>query len=521
MKALLTSGLGLALGLWAAHAGAQDIEWRSSPRTPAHVSSASPVRLGVPRSAEGASLIPESGLAPTIVRAKAQPEEAKPLPSGPTLKLGEPKTLDPKAKGEFIPSMPAPISGPAVGTHHVGMPAGMPASDPCCGDSCGIGGDCCGPVRGLFRGGWNQCCGILGIGDGIGLGAGDGCCPQRPCFWINGSYLLWSIRGQDTPPLVVTNPTAAPILGAPGSTVALGGDEMENEWRSGGRAQVGFWFPECDQWGLDVGGFFLGRRNSIFELSSTGSPQIGRPFTNADNNLPFSELVAGGGVAGGIRAAHAFSLWGVDAHVRRKAGCGPRGWCDVFVGYRHLNLNESLDITETPASTAVAFVVNDRFATRNQFNGVDFGFQFERRIGESRWFVQGGAKVALGNMYQIVNISGSTTRTIGGVSQTAPGGFAALPSNIGKFERNKFGVIPEANLKIGYDLTERVRIFAGYDFLWMNSVVRPGEQIDTSINLGQVPFRNLPNTGQARPAVLFRDSSFWAQGASFGLEWRY
>src|SRR5437870_2313164 len=100
MKALLKSGLGFALGLLATQAGAEEIQWRSATRTtgsPAPAAMVSPVRLGLPHTGDEGGILPAS-TAPSVVRAKAQPDEAKPLPAGPTLKVGEPKALDPKTK---------------------------------------------------------------------------------------------------------------------------------------------------------------------------------------------------------------------------------------------------------------------------------------------------------------------------------------------------------------------------------------------------------------------------------------
>ncbi len=75
------------------------------------------------------------------------------------------------------------------------------------------------------------------------------------------------------------------------------------------------------------------------------------------------------------------------------------------------------------------------------------------------------------------------------------------------------------------NLTSTVRVFAGYDFMYMSSVVRPGNQIDPNINLSQMgptPNHN-PNTlvGPASPGVPFASSNFWAQGVTFGIEFRY
>ena len=65
----------------------------------------------------------------------------------------------------------------------------------------------------------------------------------------------------------------------------------------------------------------------------------------------------------------------------------------------------------------------------------------------------------------------------------------------------------------------------GYQFLYINNVARPGEQIDRVINTSQGPaFTGDPSqtlVGPARPMYLGAQSDFWAQGARVGLEFRY
>jgi hypothetical protein len=53
-------------------------------------------------------------------------------------------------------------------------------------------------------------------------------------------------------------------------------------------------------------------------------------------------------------------------------------------------------------------------------------------------------------------------------------------------------------------------------------VVRPGNQIDRNINLTQSQFLgNGALTGQASPGPALSRTDFWAQGITFGLEYRY
>ena len=128
--------------------------------------------------------------------------------------------------------------------------------------------------------------------------------------------------------------------------------------------------------------------------------------------------------------------------------------------------------------------------------------------------------VAMGSTHQEVSINGSTT-----IAPAAPvrGGLLALPSNIGNYSRDKFTVVPQIGLNVGRQLNNNLRAYVGYNFIYWSSVVRPGDQIDPVINTTQLPDKNGPNplVGPARPAFTFHDTSFWAQGISFGLAYSF
>ena len=109
----------------------------------------------------------------------------------------------------------------------------------------------------------------------------------------------------------------------------------------------------------------------------------------------------------------------------------------------------------------------------------------------------------------------------------------ASTTNIGTHSINRFAIAPEFGFKIGYDITDNLRIFAGYNFLYMSSVVRPGNQIDLNVNQAFRPvngvtpgFGNLQNpllAGPRAPSVAAPRASLIteAQGLTFGLQYRY
>ena len=54
-----------------------------------------------------------------------------------------------------------------------------------------------------------------------------------------------------------------------------------------------------------------------------------------------------------------------------------------------------------------------------------------------------------------------------GTVQTAQGGLLTVPgTNIGRFSQSRFAVVPEIGLNLGYQVTQRMKVFVGYNFLY-------------------------------------------------------
>src|SRR5262249_4601730 len=141
----------------------------------------------------------------------------------------------------------------------------------------------------------------------------------------------------------------------------------------------------------------------------------------------------------------------------------------------------------------------------------------------SRWSLDFLGKIALGDTHQVLNIEGDTVKLLpGGGVQMAQGGLLALPSNSGRFARDRFTVVPELGVKLGYHVTDNLVVTVGYTWMYWSSVLRPGDQIDRVIDSNSVPsfFRNLipPTRLGQRPIAPLRGTDFWAQGITFGLE---
>jgi hypothetical protein len=387
----------------------------------------------------------------------------------------------------------------------------------------------------------------------------EACCPEEVCCpkcWGGAEYLLWWIKDGPLPfPLVTTTTepgSAEPgAIGQPGTRVLFGGNPIDFDSFSGIRATVGGWV-DCDcTLGIEASGFLLERRTSVFHAASDGN---GNPFLG----FPVFEVEAASAIQsavpvtfpadptsaifsrGSILVSSASRLWGAEANglvnVLRSCNC----CLDLLAGFRYLDLQERLtiigDAVVTDPGTPVVgggggplqvvgagsahITGTDDFSTRNQF----YGGQIGARLG---WRYQGLSvdllgKVAFGSTHQVVAISGNTvvrdaTGTFVGVAPpVSVGSVFTQPTNVGRFTRDEFAVVPEGQVRVGYDVTSSVRAFVGYTFLYWSDVVRPGNQIDRVVNDTQ-RFGN-PLMGPARPLPQFNSTDFWAQGISFGVE---
>ena len=368
-------------------------------------------------------------------------------------------------------------------------------------------------------------------------------------FYVRGEYLLWWTRGMHLPPLVTTasptDPEATRAALGFGTTQILYGDSNTSSGpTSGARLTVGYNLDDCGLCALEGSYFFLGRKNDNAMFNSSQFPVLGRPFFDLNDGVQSRQLTTSPGInpgdllkaTGSISINTSSSLMGAELNLRSQLWVGCNYKITGLLGVRYLSLNEGLGITENalvlqdipanPPNIAVRVgdqvTVFDRFNTRNQFFGGQVGVAGEWNLG--RWFVEGGVKVALGATQQSVDIDGGQLYvSTDGRVQSFKGGLYAVPSNIGHAAQSQFGVVPELNLKLGYNLTDNIRVFVGYDFMYWSSVLRPGDQIDQTLDLNQVPNSGapFPPASQVRPIVPFRTSSYWAHGVNAGVEFRY
>jgi len=357
------------------------------------------------------------------------------------------------------------------------------------------------------------------------------------------------------PTLVTTSPIDVQppgAIGAPTTTVLFGNEWTNNDARSGYRITMGYWFRCCCRLGIEADYFDLGGQTARYYASSTGDPVLARPIYDSVNEIQTSVAIAYPGLVDGnvdVRSFDYFQSTGVNLryNLRSRAQCrtmgcddcgdGCDGGCDacccvpeccrldLIGGYRYHRLGDKVTIRDREIATdpqgtvtpGTIFDLYDSFRSRNNFHGGELGLM--AYVERGCWSFEFLVKAAMGNNRQTVWIDGSTAITVPGSSTVNyPGALLALPSNIGTYSRDKFVVIPQIGVEVGYQLTCRLRAYAGYNFLYWANVMRAAHAIDLDINPAQIP----PSQSTTPPPTFsFSDTDFWSHGVNFGLELCY
>lgn len=365
--------------------------------------------------------------------------------------------------------------------------------------------------------------------------------PAPSDWWVSAGPLLWWVKSAPLPSTLTTFAPGSPSattgaggeLGIPGTSVLSPG-HLGYGALPGARFTAGHWLDANQSWGVEAEGFFLGDSTASFSDASNGTPPLRIPFTNVPPGAGFPlgsssfVLASPGFAAGGQSINSSLLFWGVESNAvfAPNLKTGPID-LSFLAGLRYLDLSEGLSIVSNETLLAPgngAFTGTDSFATKNRFLGPQLGVKAEMGYGPFDGFVL--AKLALGDNLQSVSINGSSVVSGFGFPATPttfPGGVFAQSTNIGHQSRNAFAVLPEMRVQLGYKLPYGLRPYLAYDFLFLSSAVRPGNQIDTTLNLTGSPAISPGSTltGAARPQPQFNSSTFWAQGIQLGLKYEF
>lgn len=340
---------------------------------------------------------------------------------------------------------------------------------------------------------------------------------HRGRVWASADFLYGATQGVWVPPLVTLAAPGSPFptagaLGTP-SPILFGGRRDLNSTRPGMQFRAGYWFDDSGTRGVDAGLIFLGGLSERFIGSSgPGGVVLARPIVGPDG------LSAGFPVAGerpgGIAASVDTRVIGGDVNYRRALRSGECCRVDLLLGYRYLHLGDTADVWQSsvvpvanPALAGVSSVVllRDSVRTRNHFHGPQVGLVTGCRLA-SGLTLELTTKLAMGVTVAEADVFGAAQF---GFPVPVPAGLLAGAAGLAD-TTSYFAVVPEAGLRVGYCLTDCLKVTAGYTFLYWSQVRRASEQIDLTID---------PAIG--RPAFRDDTSDFWLQGWTLGLELRY
>lgn len=458
----------------------------------------------------------------------ANPTAESPAPgTQPPAFLPEPGPIPPRTILQPAPVAPVQTQPPmGAGSGNSGQPVAPPPTmaGPQGTPGTGMGGQPAAPPRVRDPGPWNT-------------------------VWVRGGYaLLWIKDAPVTAPLAATGP-----LG-PGQRLLLGGNDVGYSGFNGVTLDAGMWLGDNHRLGIGLSGFLTDQQSRVSSIGSNaaGVPAIARPFFN-----PLQVGVGGqdalavstpGAFAGSIAVETGARLAGFEVNglvsLANTANCSLVGQ----FGFRYFDLDEYLTVYQVTRSLNGANIpffgkapvagvsITDRFRTRNQFYGGQAGLEGEYRFGPV--FLDVGAKLGLGPVHQVTQVNGTT---VGPNGTGGPGGLLAvsLPGtpgsfpngNLGNSSTSRFALLSDIHTMFGVQLSDRFRIGIGYQFLYLNSVARPGRQIVTTIDPRLVPTSasygarvpsSTPLGGPGTPpGTPFDRDDFFAHGVLFLVDFRY
>jgi hypothetical protein len=390
--------------------------------------------------------------------------------------------------------------------------------------------------------------------------------PAPPSRFYGGiEYLHWWVKGAPlSVPLLTTGPDVQPIEGgfikSPEVTIlygspfapAMGGNSTQNfPGLSGGRVTLGYWLDDQQRYAVEGEGFSLQNATTTFQTNSdpNGQPPMRIPLYNSvpylaggpggmlvlptEDGVPVSVPDA---VAGHVSFKNSLTLWGAQANGVATLYRDASVELSALGGFRYLNLSESfnlrLDIVGVPGTmySGESGWTGDQFTTRNHFYGATLGLRGKYHFGPM--FIETTGRLSFGADNEVQNVSGGfqefNTPIVSGIPgvafglrpvTTGPNGIFAQPSNEGQTSAAKFAVVPEVSIKLGYQIDPSLALTVGYDLLFISNVLRPTDQIDRNFSKG-LPFLQDP-TSTVGPTRRFKTSSFYAQGVTFGVSYRF
>lgn len=356
---------------------------------------------------------------------------------------------------------------------------------------------------------------------------------RQPCkasdrWWLDAEYLYWRFKDSPEPvPLIVEGPV-------PASKVVLGGENINTNWRSGGKLALGYWFDPGKQLGGEVSYLLIPNGSTKKTVSSDGSPDsafLSVPYFDVNSGREqFAGVARPGIFAGTAKLVISNCMQSSEANVItvQPQDCSTN--MILLAGLRYWGFEESLsfktDSPFVPPFPADIYRTKDHFRAENHFYGGQTGTKVEYVC--NGFFADMQVKAAFGTMHQKSVIRGQLlTNDFNdfGAAQKFKGGYFTMPSNIKTRKTECFAIISEASVNIGYRVTDRFKLQVGYAVMYVNNVLRPGKEISREINPTQsAALTDTPDpvlVGEALPKSKMKSANFCAQGLNAGIEFAF
>jgi hypothetical protein len=349
-------------------------------------------------------------------------------------------------------------------------------------------------------------------------------------FQMSAGYTFLWFKAGSYPALATTGSVNDAIPGAlnqPNTSILAGGARepgLSNAFRS----SFVYWLKDPECFSL-VGDFFIMEQRSVFtnfNSDALGNPVLARPFFNPNTIAEDADPRSLPGISRTTMTDSVRTrLMGSDVNLMWHSSPNLDGAHFAFLaGFRWFRLDEryqSYDTTTDIGGGGFYTTISDTFTTYNQFFGGQLGFEYKYRMG--RFSLEATAKAAYGPNYQTIKIAGDTSILDLTTLQTftSPQGLFAQPSNVGNYTKTQFAALIDTSIKANFEITEHLKFQVGYTFMYLNNSVRPGDQMDRSINTQQLPIGavGLNPTPPLLPGPpSFRQSAFSVNMLTLGLE---
>lgn len=390
--------------------------------------------------------------------------------------------------------------------------------------------------------------------------------------WLESEYLLWKTKETPLPvPLLTSATLSDPVpgaLGQPGTKILMGKNKIDLSWQHGFRISLGGCIEECRQIGIEGCFFMLPKKSYQQSIQTSGEPgslNLAVPIYDITGlwglrGIPGETVfilpgpLFGPGFQGRFTLKLSSRLLGSEFNVLANVLNRCRFKMDFISGFRWVQLKESLlfmgETAALPNADVSGFYnCRDSFNTNNDYYGSQVGLKGQYNV--DRWLFMGFFKTALGCMHQKVRIDGKSQTSNGNLfymtkntsQEVLLGGIFSEPTNLGSHHHYKVAALVETGFKLSYQFVECCNIGLGYNFLWLNHLLRPGDQIDRNLNptrtalaeasrdsLGVGPDKPVPfgsataaprPRGAERPDHKHHNGNYWAQGLSISLEFQF